>query len=134
MRRIGWMAALLALAAPACKKDVNDRTVRIAVTSRVSVSTSGEAANLSCREAAVSADGRFVAFASQATNLTTVPTGGAIWQIYVRDLVLGTTELVSVNDAGVAGNNDSHSPSISADGERVAFQSIASNLVAGDTG
>lgn len=133
MRRIGWMAAALALAAPCCNSDINDQTVRIAVTSRVSLNTAGEANNQACERVAVSADGRYVAFVSTATNLSTVPTNGIAQQVFVRDLLLGTTEMVSVNDGGVSGNGNSRNPSISADGSRVVFSSSASNLVPGDT-
>jgi Tol biopolymer transport system component len=131
MKRLAWLAAIAALTSPRCNQDINDRTILIAVTSQVSFSTSGEAANQECREPAVSADGRFVAFVSVATNLTSVPTNGVL-QVYVRDVVEGTTEIVSVNDAGVAGNALSRAPSLSADGSRVAFQSAASNLIPGD--
>ena len=51
----------------------------------------------------------------------------------MRDLILGITTRVSVDSAGVQGNGDSLSPSISADGRYVTFTSSASNLVTGDT-
>lgn len=68
--------------------------------------------------AALSADGRFVAFGSAATNL--VPGGTTGFNIFVRDLLAGTTILASVNDPPYVG--DSGSPSISADGRYVAYQ------------
>ena len=87
----------------------------------------------------MSPDGRFVAFVSQAVDLTAVPkTNRATTDVFVaHDLVAGTTTLVSVNSAGnAAANSNSSQPSIaaSADGTRlaVAFHSDASNLVAGD--
>ncbi len=81
---------------------------------------------------AVSANGRFVAFESLATNFGG-DTDGFI-DIYVRDLVANTTKLVSraSGATGVKGNNDSRSPSISADGRFVAFNSRANNLAPGD--
>jgi Tol biopolymer transport system component len=93
----------------------------------------------------ISGDGRFVAFASRASNLDqadTEPTpaehGVGIdpaWDIFVRDLATGTTALVS--RAGGAGGSDgkgaSLAPSISADGRFVAFQSFATNLHPEDT-
>ena len=82
---------------------------------------------------AVSADGRFVAFQSYASNLSPIDTNGR-YDIFVRDLQTATTTLVSVNLAGTASaNGDSQRPVISADGRYVAFESTASNLVANDT-
>jgi Tol biopolymer transport system component len=70
--------------------------------------------------AAISADGRFVAFASDATNLVPGDTNG--WaDVFVRDRARGTTERVSVSSAGVQGGWDSSGPSLSADGRLVAF-------------
>jgi hypothetical protein len=81
----------------------------------------------------ISADGRFVVFDSNAPNLTPLPTNRH-QNIYVRDLLLGTTTLVSVNAAGTAGGGgDSSSPVISANGRFVAFDSLAPDLVANDT-
>ena len=85
----------------------------------------------------VSADGRFVAFVSQATNLLApgTPAVAAGQQIYVRDLQTGLTSLVSVdnNVAPSAGNGFSSAPTISADGRFVAFVSQATNLLAPGT-
>ena len=53
--------------------------------------------------------------------------------MFVRDRKLGTTELVSLGPDGRQGNNESFAPAISADGRFVAFSSIATNLVDGDT-
>ena len=80
---------------------------------------------------AITPDGRFVVFVGTAPDLVTP--GAAGRQVYLRDRVLNTTEIVSVSTAGVAGNDGSELPSISDDGCRVAFNSRASNLVAGDT-
>ncbi|MBV8878419.1 MAG: PD40 domain-containing protein [Planctomycetaceae bacterium] len=131
MKRIGWILLAAALAAPCCNRDINDQTVRIAVTARVSLNSAGVPANLECIDPAVSADGRFLAFVSLATNLSPVPTNG-VKQVYVRDLVLGVTEMVSVNNNGDAGTADSRRPTLSADGSLVAFQSDAPNLVPAD--
>ncbi|MGD8166165.1 cell wall-binding repeat-containing protein [Herbiconiux sp. P16] len=78
------------------------------------------------RNPSVSADGRYVAFESAATNLTASPT--TTWQVYVRDTVTGATQLVSATGAGVAGNGDSQHPSISSDGSRIVYVSSALNL------
>ncbi len=75
----------------------------------------------------ISADGRYVAFGSDASNLT-VPAGNGT-QVYRRDLLSGTTDLVSINSTGLAGGNlGSIAPFISADGQKVLFQSSSTNL------
>src|SRR5437762_932588 len=81
---------------------------------------------------ALSAAGRFVAFVSAATNLVTGDTNGAA-DVFVRDRQTGTTERVSVASGGTQGNAASWGLALSADGRFVAFQSDATNLVAGDT-
>ena len=77
----------------------------------------------------ISADGRYVAFESDAIL---VANDLALFDVYVHDRQTGDTILVSVDSLGAAGNNNSKSPSISADGRYVAFESFATNLVAGD--
>lgn len=81
---------------------------------------------------AISADGRFVAFASYATNLVPGDTN-ASQDVFVRDRTTSTTTRVSVSSGGEQGNRVSALPSISADGRFVAFVSLAANLVPGDT-
>jgi Tol biopolymer transport system component len=77
----------------------------------------------------VSADGRFVVFGSLASDLVTTDTNGA-QDVFVRDRLLGTTTLISVNSAGTdSGNAASRFPILSADGTRVAFFSTATDLV-----
>ncbi len=100
-------------------------------TERVSVGPLGVQGNQHSRYAAISADGRYVAFESTASNLVAGDTNAA-QDIFVRDRVSGTTERVSVDSAGlqVSGAGE---PSISADGRYVTFHSFASNLVPGDT-
>ncbi len=82
---------------------------------------------------AVSADGRYVVFASTATNLVPGTTNG-LKQVYRRDRQTGTTALVSINRSGTDGG-DGHSfdPSVNADGRYVIFSSNAENLTANDT-
>jgi len=90
-------------------------------------------ANNNSFDPAISADGRYVAFDSDATNL--VPTdlvADISSDIFVHDRTLNTTERVSVALAGAPRNGDSFKPSISADGRFVSFYSSAANLVAGD--
>jgi len=99
--------------------------------SLISAGLDGAAANGASSAPSVSDDGTAVAFASDATNLVTVPVSGA-GAIYVRRAG-GPIELVSVGLGGAPANGPSSQPSISADGRYVAFASTASNLVAGDT-
>lgn len=114
------------------REDVFVRDLLLGTTVRASVSSSGEQADGASREPSISADGRFVAFSSVATNLVGGDTNGRE-DVFVRDLVLGTTTRVSVSSDGVEADRSSYFPSISADGRFVAFTSIASNLVAADT-
>jgi Tol biopolymer transport system component len=102
-------------------------------TARVSVDSLGLQGNQSSREPAISSDGRYVAFESDATNLVPGHTSG-IRAIYVHDRSSGETSCVSVNGLGVSGNDTSSSPAISADGRYVTFSSRATNLVPGDSG
>jgi Tol biopolymer transport system component len=80
----------------------------------------------------ISADGRYVAFASDASNLVDGDMNGQT-DVFVRNLAAGTTTRVSVSSSGAEGNATSGTPAISADGRYVAFASLASNLIAGDT-
>ena len=86
---------------------------------------------------AISADGRFVAFVSQATNLLApgTPAMPAGQQIYVRDLQTGLTSLLSGdnNPTPSPGDGVSSAPAISADGRFVAFDSLSTNLLAPGT-
>ena len=104
----------------------------IGPTQRVSVDSSGNEGNNTSSSPSISADGRYVAFQSDADNL--VPGDNNIsGDVFVHDRNTGATELVSVDSSGNEGNNTSSSPSISADGRYVAFYSVADNLVPGDT-
>jgi len=80
----------------------------------------------------ISGDGRFVAFYSRATNLVD-DDNNEVLDVFVRDRINQTNELISVDNSGNQGNYSSFSPSISADGRFVAFASDASNLVDDDT-
>lgn len=108
---------------------VHDRLTRI--TTRESVSSSGVQGNANSYAPSISADGRYVAFYSFATNLASVAVSRP--QIYVRDRTLGVTILASVSNGGTpAAAQDTGSPSISANGRFVSFESSDENLVAGD--
>ena len=109
--------------------DVFVRLRGVGVTELISVASDGTQGNGPSVSPSISADGRFVAFQSQASNLVPGDTNGAA-DIFVRDRVAHTTERVC---GGVQGNRFSFSPAISADGNVVAFASAATNLVPGDT-
>jgi len=113
--------------------DIFVRDRQSGTTERVSVDSVGAQANDGTDDApAISTDGRFVAFASWASNLVAGDTNARV-DVFVRDLQNGTTERVSVDSTGGQGNAASGRPSISADGRFVAYESDASNLVIGDT-
>ncbi|MCW2506716.1 MAG: domain protein beta Propeller, partial [Actinomycetia bacterium] len=80
----------------------------------------------------LSADGRYVSFSTDATNLVPGDTNGKT-DVFVRDTEAGTTTLVSAGLAGAPGDGSSNAQTMSADGRLVAFQSLATNLVEGDT-
>ncbi len=101
-------------------------------TRRVSISSAGEEANGHSEAPALSFDGRFVAFASQASNLVDGDSNNR-GDIFVHDQQTGQTVRVSVASDGVEANSSSSYPSISADGRWIAFESYASNLADGDT-
>ncbi len=102
------------------------------VTRRVSVSSDGAQANSIAWLPSISADGRYVAFSSYASNLVPGDTNDST-DAFVRDRVSHVTQRVSVSSDGAQANSASNVPSISADGRYVAFSSYASNLVPGDT-
>jgi hypothetical protein len=101
-------------------------------TVRASVATGGTVGNRVSEQPVVSADGRYVAFYSEASNLVPGDTNN-VGDVFVRDRQTGQTTRVSVAMGGVQGNAVSYAPAISADGRYVAFASSASNLVQGDT-
>lgn len=101
-------------------------------TTRASLSSTGSQGNGRSWSPSLSEDGRFVAFHSEASNLVSDDTNGAR-DVFVRDRATGTTTRVSVSQSVVQGNNESSDPSMSADGRFVAYGSLASNLVEGDT-
>ncbi len=93
----------------------------------VSVNTNGVGGNGASLEATLSADGRFVAFFSQATDLVEGVTNSR-GNVFLRDVWSNTTVLVSANLAGQGANGASRHPVISADGCRVAYESAATDL------
>jgi hypothetical protein len=113
-------------------EDVFVRDLLLTLTTRVSVATGGAQANAASFQPAISGDGRFVVWHSAATNLVTTDVNGAT-DVFLRDKQLNTTALVSVATGGVQGNQGSINAVVSSDGRYVAFESDATNLVAGDT-
>ena len=112
--------------------DIFVRDRQAGTTTRVSVTSTGGQANGASSDPAISADGRYVAFVSRATNLVAGDTNG-VRDVFVHDRQTGATTRISVNSSENQGNAESLAPSLSADGRYVAFASSASNLVTGDT-
>jgi Tol biopolymer transport system component len=102
------------------------------LTTRISVDSAAVQGNGNSDWPSISADGRFVAFYSSASNLVASDTNASS-DVFVHDLQTGATTRVSVDSSGIQGNWNSYFPAISSDGRCVAFSSIASNLVPGDT-
>lgn len=100
-------------------------------TSRVSTGLAGLEADGHSGQPSLSANGRYVAFSSTASNLVVGDTN-ATGDVFIRDRQLGTTTRVSIASGGTQGNGSSSAPSISADGSAVAFTSIASNFIPDD--
>ena len=111
---------------------------QVGVVDRLSVDSVGTQVNGTSSRAAISADGRFVAFESIANNLVAGDTNGT-FDIFVHDRNTGETTRVSIPNLadqdvlGTQGNGISFNAAISADGRFVAFESLATNLVTGDT-
>jgi Tol biopolymer transport system component len=115
--------------------DVFVRDTVAKTTSRISVASDGTQGNYYSDYPSISSDGRYVAFRSFASNLMDNDANGGQfvgYDVFVRDVVNGTTTLVSVATDGTQGNGDSYIPRISADGRYVAFPSYADNLVDDD--
>jgi Tol biopolymer transport system component len=110
---------------------VRDRVA--GTTTRVSDAPGGVQANRQSEWPSISADGRYVAFASRANNLLAGQPADFGFDTFVYDRQTGTLELVSVSTTGGAGNGQAWNASLSADGRYVAFESTSSNLVVGDT-
>ncbi|MEU5342347.1 hypothetical protein AB0H18_16155 [Streptomyces sp. NPDC020766] len=102
-------------------------------TEKVSVAPDGADGDHGSGVSGLSANGRYVAFRSQAANLVAGDTNGTT-DAFVRDLGTGVTSRVSTAADGSQGDGDVEDVSLSADGRHVAFSSTATNLVPGDTG
>jgi Tol biopolymer transport system component len=112
-------------------RDIFRFDVLSGVSIRVSVKSNGNAANGDSFAPSISNDGRYVAFSSDATNIGTDSNGKR--DVFVRDVVGGSTVRVSVSSSGTQGTNASNAPDISGDGAVVGFHSAANNLVTSDS-
>jgi hypothetical protein len=101
-------------------------------TERVSLASDGTQANGASVGCRISADGRYVAFSSSASNLVPGDTNNAE-DVFVHDRTTHVTVRASVSSGGAQANAGSFNIALSADGRHVVFQSEASNLIAGDT-
>ncbi|HEX9725805.1 MAG TPA: Ig-like domain-containing protein, partial [Vicinamibacteria bacterium] len=124
------------------KRDVFVHDREDGKTTRVSTASDGSQGKDDSGAPVISADGRFVAFESKATNLIWAGGGRlpshhygakAYQQIYLHDRETGDLKLVSISSSNERGNGDSSEPAISGDGRFVAFASEAKNLVPDDT-
>jgi Tol biopolymer transport system component len=110
--------------------DVYLRNLRDSRTTLISRGFDGKSGDGASYSPALSADGRYIAFASIATTLTPADRNGDN-DIYIHDRATGMTALVSATSKGEAANAGSRRPAVSADGRMVVFQSVASNLGSG---
>lgn len=101
-------------------------------TTRVSVATGGVQSNGWSYGPSISPDGRYVAFASDSTNLVPGDTNGK-YDAFLHDRVTGSTERISVSSGEAQGDDGSYNPVVSKDGKYVAFDTLATNLVPSDT-
>lgn len=108
--------------------DVFVKDLRTGAITRVNTSSDGTVSESEPYAPVISADGRWVAFSSLASNLVRHDTNN-VDDVFVKNLRTGETRRLSVSLFGQQGNNFSTTPSVSADGRVVAFSSYASNLV-----
>jgi Tol biopolymer transport system component len=112
--------------------DVFVHDLRSGLTRLISVAGNGLQTESPSFGAAISADGRAVAFESFSSLLVADDTNGAL-DVFVADVATGDVDRVSLATGGGQANEHSYSPSISADGRIVAFASFASNVVGDDS-
>jgi hypothetical protein len=110
------------------RADVYVRDQVMGITRKVSVSSSGGLANRSSYGHSISADGRYVAFSSEATNLVAGDNPANTEHVYVHDMLQGFTTRISFSAGDDSGSN-SYNTDISYDGRYVVFQSAASDLI-----
>jgi Ca2+-binding RTX toxin-like protein len=113
--------------------DIFVRDLQTNTTTRVSTATDGSQSNDLSIQSVISADGRYVVFMSNASNLVQGDTN-ALRDIFLKDMVTGNVTRLSVAADGSQLNDLSNTPQISADGHYVTFQSQATNTGAGTEG
>jgi Tol biopolymer transport system component len=123
--------ALNLVVGDAGQRDIFVKDTVTGATMLISTNSSGAQGDSYSERPSISADGRFVAFRSSASNLVPDDTNGA-GDVFVKDTVAGAVQRVSTSSSGAQGDAHSGWPAISAGGRFVAFNSIASNLVPGD--
>lgn len=114
------------------RDDVFVHDLDTGITRLASIGVDGSGADSYSDNPALSADGRHVVFTSAATNLVEGGDGIDVVDVFVRDMVAGTTVLVSRGWDGSPADEHSYDACISDDGTVVAFHSDASNLVSDD--
>lgn len=114
------------------EKDVFVRDTLAGTTIRASVGHQGQQGDGRCDSVGISADGRFVVFMSESSNLDPLDFNGQR-DIFLYDSQAGTSELVSRSFSADSAAGSSESPSITADGGQVCFWSSGTNIVFGDT-
>lgn len=112
--------------------DIFLRDRLLGTTVRINVGAGGVEANQTSANPTISRDGRYIAYESAATNLASTATNGS-YHVFRYDTLAGTTVHVSRSTAGTQGNASSTDAAISNDGRFIAFKSLATNLVTGDT-
>ena len=132
-RRAGALAVLITLTALALPSSPAGATAKLVpVNAIVSATPGGKGGNGPSSSSDVSSNGRYVAFASKASDPVAGDTN-ATSDVFVRDTLTATTIRVSTTGAGAQANGSSDQATISRDGRYVAFRSAATNLVDGDT-
>lgn len=105
---------------PEAKGDIFVRDRLLGTTELISVSINSTPSQFDCKRASISADGRFVAFDGGDSNLAPGDFNGK-GDVFLRDRLLGTTQIVSVSSSGIQGDDSCWDGKVSADGTRVAF-------------
>ena len=113
--------------------DVFLRDLQAGTIERISVGPGGVQGNALSFQPSISENGRWVVFASNASNLVANDGNGSMRDTFLYDRLSGSVELVSIGLGGVPSNGQSNYGEVSDDGRRVVFQSLSTNLVAGDT-
>ncbi|MGI3225390.1 TolB family protein [Streptomyces sp. GTA36] len=132
-RRLALCAALAAALTGAALPATASAAPPVPGTEKVSVAPDGADSDRGSVVGGMSANGRYVAFRSQAANLVAGDTNDAT-DAFVRDLRTGVTSRVSTAADGSQSDGNVEDVSLSADGRHLAFSSTATDLVPGDTG